>query len=149
MKILSMLRENARDISYRKMGREVGLSVVGARRRVKKLEKLGIITGYTAMVDEGKLGNQIAAFLTVEFAHDGTDLFAKLKRGREVREAYRITGKDSAIVKLYTKDVVALNKLVEDLGQLDCVKSVAVAVVLEKIKEGRSPSPLKLISYPD
>jgi len=46
MKLLKMLSDDAH-ISLRKMGREVGLSTSGVRRRVKQLERSGLIKQYS------------------------------------------------------------------------------------------------------
>lgn len=143
MRILTRLRENARGASYSRLGREVGLSVSGVRRRVKELERTGVIRGYTVVIDEKKLGNPIMAFLTITLSGDGAGITNELQHNQETREAYKITGDDSVLAKLYTPDVATLSRIIENLKQFGCVKGVGVVVVLNEIKNGSNPKPIQ------
>ena len=54
-KILHILQSNAR-ITIHEMADQIGLSASPVARRIKILEKNGLIKGYAAILDEGKLG---------------------------------------------------------------------------------------------
>ena len=49
LKILDLLKGNAR-MSYQELGHKIGMSRVAAKKRVKKLEKEGIIRGYNTCI---------------------------------------------------------------------------------------------------
>ena len=59
-KILALLQRDGRR-SFAEIGREVGLSTPSIKRRVDRLEAAGVIRGYAAVVDAGKLGTAIEA----------------------------------------------------------------------------------------
>jgi DNA-binding Lrp family transcriptional regulator len=136
MKLLKMLGENAR-ISLSEMGREVGLSTSGIRRRVKQLENSGVIKGYTVIIDPQKSDRGVAAFMSVEVDSHGAGKIARaLARHREVCEIHRTTGDQSLILKIRAQDLDSLNKFVEDrLNSYDGVKSVTTIVAMETFKE--------------
>lgn len=136
MKLLKMLGENAR-ISLSEMGREVGLSTSGIRRRVKQLENSGVIKGYTVIIDPQKSDRGVAAFMSVEVDSHGAGKIARaLARRREVCEIHRTTGDQSLILKIRAQDLDSLNKFVEDrLNSYDGVKSVTTIVAMETFKE--------------
>ncbi|MFN8164323.1 MAG: AsnC family transcriptional regulator [Solirubrobacterales bacterium] len=50
------------------IGAEVTLSAPAVKRRIARLEELGVITGYTAKIDHAKLGRPIEAFTEPRFA---------------------------------------------------------------------------------
>ena len=64
LKILKALQRNGR-LSQLELAEEVGLSPTPSARRVKKLEAEGFIRGYTALIDEEKLGFGFSIFVSV------------------------------------------------------------------------------------
>jgi Lrp/AsnC family leucine-responsive transcriptional regulator len=63
-KILNLLRENGR-ASYASIGDEVGLSPHGAADRIRRLERAGVITGFTITVAPEGVGRGLDAFIDV------------------------------------------------------------------------------------
>ncbi|MGD9735177.1 MAG: Lrp/AsnC family transcriptional regulator [Solirubrobacterales bacterium] len=63
-KILSLLSTNGR-ASFASIGAEVGLSPHGTADRVRRLERDGVITGFTAKVDPGSVGRTLDAVIDV------------------------------------------------------------------------------------
>ena len=63
-KILQLLKNNAR-ISLTEIAKKVGLSVMGVKNRISRLEKKGIITNYSVNIDYTKLGYNIIAFVGI------------------------------------------------------------------------------------
>src|SRR6201996_9817875 len=66
-RIIRVLTEDARR-SASEVGRLVGLSPPAARRRIDRLEREGLIRGYAAILDHGRIGEQIEAFVELRFA---------------------------------------------------------------------------------
>jgi Lrp/AsnC family leucine-responsive transcriptional regulator len=62
--IISLLRANGR-ASFASLGERVGLSPHGTADRVRRLERDGVITGYTAQVDPGRVGRSVDALVDV------------------------------------------------------------------------------------
>jgi Lrp/AsnC family leucine-responsive transcriptional regulator len=136
MKLLKMLNADAR-VSLSKMGREVGLSASGVRRRVKQLERLGVIKNYAAIIDPQKFGLGLMAFVSIDVdARAERELIRSLSRRHEVCELHRMTGGHSLMMKIRARDLESLNKFIEDhLHSSDSVKSVRTMVAMETFKE--------------
>ena len=136
MKILKMLGADAR-VSLSEMGREVGLSTSTIRKRVKRLQKSGVIRGFTALLDPQKFGKGLTAFVSVEAdARSMRDLMRSLSRRHEVCELYTTTGGHGLMMKVKMGDVDELNEFVKShLQSNDAVKSVRTTVAMETVKE--------------
>src|ERR1700761_1114532 len=63
-RIVALLRENARR-SYQDIGRYVHLSAPAVKRRVDRLEREGVVLGYTATVDPEAFGWRAEAFVAL------------------------------------------------------------------------------------
>jgi len=63
-KLISILQADAR-VSNVDLAAQVGLSPTPCSRRVKRLEDLGVITGYGARVNQAALGNGISVLIAV------------------------------------------------------------------------------------
>lgn len=93
--ILRLLRLNAR-MSNAKLAAEVGLSPSACLRRIKILEKSGVIRGYTALVDSSTGDASIAVIINITLdrqTEDYLDKFeAAVRKHPEIRECYLMTG---------------------------------------------------------
>lgn len=136
MKLLNMLNDDAH-VSLREMGREVGLSISGVRKRIQQLERSGLIKKYSVIVDPKKFGYGVMAFIGVDVDTRGTrDLIRSLLRRHEVCELHRTTGGHGLVIKVRSRDLDSLNKFVNDhIQSFDSVKSVRTTVTMETLKE--------------
>ena len=136
LRLLKVLAEDAHT-SLRKMGREVGLSTSGVRRRIKQLEKNGLIKKYSAIIDPKKYGYNVTAFVSVDADSQALrELISSLARRHEVCELHRTTGGHDLMIKVRAKDVDSLNKFVDDhIRSFDSVKSVRTTLAMDTIKE--------------
>ena len=136
LKLLRVLSLNAR-APLRELGREVGLSVSGVKRRLDKLRRKGVIKGYTIVVDPKKYGWAVVAFVRVEVdSKSMRELVSKLERKREVCEVHKIAGGDSLLLKVRAKSVDDLNRFIEvNLASQDGVRNVTTLISMETFKE--------------
>jgi len=136
MKLLKMLSDDAH-VPLRKMGREVGLSTSGVRRRVKQLERFGLIKQYSALIDPQKFGYGVMAFVSIDVdSRSMHELVRALARGHQVCELHPTTGGHGLMLKVRARDVESLKKFVDDrIQSFDSVKSVRTIVAMETIKE--------------
>ena len=78
IQILTKLKQNAR-MKASQISDEVGLSVSSVTERIRKLEKSGVITSYTVLVDQKAIGNDTIALMEVSLEHPKYyDSFAEL-----------------------------------------------------------------------
>jgi len=109
-KILKILKSNAR-ISLTKIAKEIGLSVMGVKNRISRLEKAGVIKGYSANINYVKLGYNIIAFVGVNTEpKKRMDVIRELKKREEVIELYEVTGTYDIIAKVAIKNMEELRK---------------------------------------
>ena len=136
MKLLKMLGDDAH-VSLRKMGREVGLSTSGVRRRIKQLERSGLIKQYSALIDPQKFGYGVMAFVSIDVdSRSMRELVRSLSRCHQVCELHHTTGGHGLMLKVRARDVESLKKFVDDrIQSFDSVKSVRTTVAMETIKE--------------
>lgn len=113
-----IVRELQRDgrMSFAELGRRVGLSTPAAAERVKNLEAVGVITGYRAEIDLGKVGLPILAVLRMSAVGDVlTRITTAVRDMPEVLECHRATGADSFIMKVAVASVEHLEALIDRL----------------------------------
>jgi DNA-binding Lrp family transcriptional regulator len=118
---------------------KVGLSAPPCLRRVRALEEGGVITGYTALVDEKALGYQLTAFALVGLHNQSeTDLRAFENRVLAwplVREAYMLSGESDYILKCVATDLTAFQEFVlRELTTAPNVASVKTNLAIRQAK---------------
>lgn len=144
IKILALLQADART-SNTDIAREVGLVPSAVLERIRRLEKKGIIEGYTARVNPKALGLGLAAYVSIRVTDRvGSHQTAKqLTKLPEVLEVHNIAGQDCLLVKVRAADTEDLARLLRDsFGRIRSIKSTRTTVVLETVKE-TSALPLK------
>lgn len=112
-RILNILRGNGRE-SYAAIGAEVGLSPHGAADRVRRLERAGVITGYTATIDLGRVGRGLDAFVDVRLmpTTDPDDFERRVADLPAVRELDFLTGRFDYQLRLACEDADDLDRTV-------------------------------------
>ena len=65
LRILDALQRDAR-LTVEQLGRQVGLSASPTARRVRQLEKDGVIRGYVALLDQARIGLPISVFASIK-----------------------------------------------------------------------------------
>src|ERR671935_604148 len=105
-RIISCLVADAR-ASYAEIGDTVGLSAPAVKRRVDKLLDIGVLRGFTAVVDPEALGWGTEAFVEVHCKGNvaPSRIAATLEPLAEVVAAYTVTGAADAIVHLRAADI--------------------------------------------
>ena len=80
-----ILRELSREarLTHQELGERIGLSPSPCARRIRRLEAEGYITGYSARIDEGKLGFAFNVFISVRLDRQIDDRLVAFER--EVR----------------------------------------------------------------
>lgn len=136
--ILKELQEDG-SITNVELARRVGLSAPPCLRRVRALEKAGIIKSYRAILDPKPLGYEIVCFAMVQLAAQGKqDLAAFEQRIRDwsaVRECWTLSGDIDFILKCVAPNLTAFQTFVLDLTALPNVRNVRTALSLDLVKD--------------
>lgn len=114
-KIVTILEENSKS-SYAEISKKVFLSPSSVRERIKKLEDLGVIKGYSLEVDQSLLGNTIEVFILLKvFTGKLQYAIAELKSYPEIQQAHRITGQQNFHMRVALRDQLHLQKFIDRL----------------------------------
>ncbi|ACM39619.1 MULTISPECIES: Lrp/AsnC family transcriptional regulator [Rhizobium/Agrobacterium group] len=101
--ILRLLRLDARSPNA-KLATEVGLSPSACMRRIRIMEKSGIIRGYTALVDTSNVETAIAVIINITLerqTEEHLDRFeAAVRRHPEIRECFLMTGGSDYLLRV-------------------------------------------------
>ncbi len=119
--ILDSLRKNAK-ASVVEIAKKTGLPGTTVHNRIKKLNKEGVIKGYTINVDHEKLGKNMAAYvaITVDYRElkekkiPVRSLIKRIAKLPGIEEMNIVTGEIDAIVKVRVKDIDELNTILMD-----------------------------------
>ncbi|GHA12830.1 ArsR family transcriptional regulator [Oceanisphaera arctica] len=118
----------------------VGLSKTPCQLRMRRLEEQGYITGYTALVDHGKLGLNHIAFVQVTLNDTSSKALTAFNKAvrkiGEVEQCHMIAGGYDYLLKVRTNDMVAYRMVLgEKLSTLPHVVQTSTFVVMESVKD--------------
>ena len=136
-KILNALQNNAR-LSNIELAKEVGLTPSPCLRRVKNLEQEGVITGYSALINQNKVGLSVNVFVQVSLerqTEDHLEVFEEqIKEYSEVMEAYLMTGEADYLLRIVVKDLEKYESfLKENLTRIPGVSSIRSYFSLKQV----------------
>src|SRR6185312_4790510 len=136
--LLGELQRDARQ-SNADLAARIGLSPAPTWRRVRRLEELGIITGYRAEIDRRKIGLGVLAFVRVDAERDNADATRVLEeaiRGLpEVISCHYISGAGTFELQVLVTDLDAYSRWTMDvLLRLPNVKDLHTSFSLGEIK---------------
>ena len=132
--ILRLLKDNGR-MSFTEIGEKLGISRVAVKKRVEKLEALGIIRGYKAVIHREGSVKMFMEITTVE--EDAEDLLFYLNRTGYVTELYTMTGKNRIHATAVAPDISELKYLAKMLVKKfpDTIKHVDCRAVKEVYRD--------------
>jgi len=134
-RILRHLMVDAR-ISARQLALKLGMSTVTILSRIKKLEKMKIIKGYSALIDHEKIGYSLTAVIEMVAKNDKViDIENEISKFENVCGVYDITGSTDTIIIAKFKERNELSKFVKDLASIPNVENTITHVVLNTTKE--------------
>jgi DNA-binding Lrp family transcriptional regulator len=133
-RIVALLRQNARR-SFKDIGSYVRLSAPAVKRRVDRLEREGVIRGYTAVIDPPTLGWHAEAF--VDLFCDGRMPGEAIRRAVEkesgVVSAHTVAGEASARLHVRAEDLKALESALERIRGTEGITRTVTEVVLSTL----------------
>lgn len=139
MAILRELQRNGR-ITVTELASVVGLSKTPCQVRVKRLEEAGYIQGYTAIIDQKKLGSRHVAFVQVTMSDTKTKSLRAFNEAireiPEVEQCHMIAANFDYLVKVRTSDIDNYREVLgEKISSLPNVKQTSTFVVMEDVKD--------------
>ena len=138
LKILALLQVDGR-ISINDLAGKVGLSPSPCLRRVRILEKSGVIARYVAVLDQRAAGLPVSVFISVKLEKQKEDLLDKfartIARWPEVLECYLMTGPRDYWLRVVVPDLAAYERFLKTkLTRLEGIASIESSFALEQVK---------------
>ncbi|MEP0265831.1 Lrp/AsnC family transcriptional regulator [Dokdonia sp.] len=114
-RILKCLQENARQ-SNAEIGRQVGISSPAVSERIRKMEDMGVINGFKAIISPLEMGYQFKAIITLRaFMGKLKPFLEKVKTWDEVVNCYRITGNENIVMEVVLHNQQHLEKFIDQI----------------------------------
>jgi Lrp/AsnC family leucine-responsive transcriptional regulator len=137
-KIIAAIQSDGR-ITLQELADKVGLSPSPCARRVKMMEDEGIIKGYSAVIDQAKVGLPVSAFASIKLEkqrEDYLDRFAQaVSRWPEVVDCYLMTGQYDYLMRVAVADLASYELFLKTkLTRLEGVASIETSFALGQVK---------------
>jgi len=131
--------QNDSSISNVELARRISLSPPAVHARIKRLEELGYVRQYAAILDREKVGYDMLCLVnvTLEMHHmQNINLFRDaVTQMPEVLECYFITGEFDYLLKVAVRSRKELERfLMEKLTPIPGIARIATSIVLTEIK---------------
>ena len=138
LKILTLLQVDGR-MSINDLAAKVGLSPSPCLRRVRILEKSGVIARYVAVLDQRAVGLPVSVFISIKLEKQKEDLLEKfsrtIARWPEVLECYLMTGPRDYWLRVVVPDLAAYERFLKTkLTRLEGIASIESSFALEQVK---------------
>lgn len=138
--ILAALAGEGR-LSAAELARRIGLSKSPTQARMRRLETLGFITGYRAILDPIRMGQAHVAFVEVKLADTREAALQAFNRAvtlvPEIEECHMIASRFDYLLKVRTADIQDYRRvLAERISALPHVTSTSTYVAMEAVKDG-------------
>ena len=119
---------------FASIGAEVGLSPHGAADRVRRLQRAGVITGFSANVDSQTLGRSLEALIDVRLmpTTDSSHFERLASRLDAVREVLFLTGRWDYQVSVACTDADDLDRTVRALRQQGGAAQTETRIVMRR-----------------
>lgn len=128
--LLSLLRENARSPTA-ELARRLGLSRTTVQSRIERLERSGVVAGYTVKVADEVEANLVRTYVLVTLAPKQTrPVEAALRRIPEVRTLHSVSGPFDLLAILAAGSIGELDAAIDRIGLLEGVERTTSAIVL-------------------
>ena len=128
--LLSLLRENAR-ASTAEIARRLRLSRTTVQSRIDRLEREGVIAGYTVRVGEAAERGHIRAYISVTvMPRRMPSVVEALQAMPEVRALHSVSGPSDLMAVGVVPTVEAMDELTDRIGMVDGVERTTSSIVL-------------------
>jgi Lrp/AsnC family leucine-responsive transcriptional regulator len=137
-KIVNVLQSDGR-MSINDLAAQVGLSPSPCLRRVRLLEKAGIINRYVAVLDQRAVGLPVSVFISIKLDKQREEMLERfgktISRWPEVLECYLMTGQRDYLLRVVVPDLPSYERFLKTkLTRLDGIASIESSFALEQVK---------------
>ena len=134
-RILKVLEADART-SLRKIAEEVGVALGTVSNRVRRLESLGVIRGYTVLLDPDKSGWGLSVVIGLRIQKGRMiNIQEKIAKDHRVYGVYDVTGDYDSMVLARANERDDLDDLIKRVASMEGIERSVTHLVLNTVKE--------------
>jgi DNA-binding Lrp family transcriptional regulator len=142
-RIIRLLRKDGR-MSNARLAEAVGLSQSACLRRLRLLEKSGVIRGYTALIDLPADEEPTVVIVQITLERQTEEVLNRfemaVRRCPEVRECYLMTGLSDYLLRVETEDAAAYERVHKEvLSRMPGVARIQSSFAIRTVIRNRQP----------
>lgn len=139
--ILQELQANGR-LTNQELSERVNLSPSPCLRRLRLLEEQGVITGYTAMVDQKAWGLPVTVFIRIKLERHGDDAVQAFERTimdmPKVMDCWLMTGRSDYLLRVIAADLDDYEQFVRrELQRVPGIASIDTSFAYGSVKHAQ------------
>lgn len=136
--ILEILQENSK-LGIKEVAIQIGLTVTPTYERIKRLERVGIIQGYSVRLNKSKIGKGLSVFCMVSLKEHNLELLEvfekKIGSLSEVASCCHIAGDYDYIMLIEVADMNEYETFLKyKLASIPSISNVQSSFVMSEIK---------------
>jgi len=129
-RLLALLSENARE-SVARIGRKLGLSRTTVQGRIERLERRGIIAGYTLrLARDYERGLVKAHVMITALPKNARQVEKELRDFRNVKTLHSVSGQFDMIAVVTASTIAELDAVIDRIGELEGVERTMSSIIL-------------------
>ncbi len=131
-RLINLMRANAREPAA-SLSRKLGLSRSTVQDRIARLERTGIIRGYTLKLDDSVVAGRIRAIVMISTEPKRADrAVADLKRVTELRSLVSVSGAFDLVATVETDTPARMDSILDRIGGIHGITRTVSSIVLSE-----------------
>lgn len=131
--ILRLLQKNGK-LTYEEISKKVNKPPSTIRDRIKRMEDNRLILGYSAVIDEGRIGMMADAYVSAEVPQEKTsEAFAHLFSMENVSEILRITGERRVMFRIRSTSNAELMSIIDREIRPLGFENIEIKIILDHL----------------
>jgi Lrp/AsnC family leucine-responsive transcriptional regulator len=137
-KLISLLQKDSK-VTTKQLSLELNLSVTAVYERIKKLERVGVIEKYVAVINKEKIDKSFVVFCHIKLVQHSNKYITKFEADviqlEEVLECYNVSGEYDYILKVVVRNMRAYRNFINlKLTTLDHIGSTHSIFIISELK---------------
>ena len=121
------------------LAEQVGASTSACHRRIKSLEAVGLITGYSAVLDPRKLGLNLQAFVEITLTSQSREAMDRFEQAArtfdDILECHLMSGSADYVLRIAARDLEQFDQIHREcLSRLPGVSAMRSSFAIRTIK---------------
>ena len=133
-KLIQLLQENSRR-SISELAKLLGLSRATVQQSMERLERMGVIQGYTVKINPEYQQQRVSAYVMISAISQKTpDIVKKIQRQSQLEMLCTISGQYELMAMVTESTTEALDRVIDSIATLDGVEKTLSHIVLSRKK---------------